>query len=139
MNNVVVTFEDGEVKSFPAGTTYYEMIKSRNLEDDVIAVVVNDKVTNLGDKPQGKITLKYVRILSINGYRMYVAGLKMLLEAATKRLFPNIEVNFCYDVPHGISISFESNKILTEADIEKIKHEMEVMSDNNMVIKKIYA
>ena len=60
MNNVYITFENGETKTFSDGVSYYDIVSAMGHEKDVIGVIVNEKITNLGDKPQGRVSIKYV-------------------------------------------------------------------------------
>ena len=138
MNSVNITFENGEVKSFPSFMTYYDIIKSQKLEKEVIGVIVNDKVSNLGDKPTGDTAIKYARLSDTNGSRMYEAGLRMLIEYAAKKILPELVVCFTYDLPHGLVVEFKTTDILSKETRQKIIQEMKKAVQDNLVIKKLY-
>ncbi len=139
MNEVFVTFENGETKSFSDGVSYYDIVKEQGLENDVIGVVVNDKVSNLGDKPQGRVAIKYVHLNQTNGYRMYVAGIKMLFEYAVKKNLPGAMVRYEYDIPHGMIARIETDKKLLNNDISKVEELMHDVVKQDVVIKKKFV
>lgn len=138
MNNVYITFENGETKTFSDGVSYYDIVSSMGLEKEVIGVIVNDKVANLGDKPQGRVSIKYVYKNSTNGRRMYEAGLKMIFECAVHDVFPNITVKYSYDCPHGLIARFITDHIVSKEDFAKIEKEVNRIVSQDEVIKKKY-
>ena len=125
MNNVYITLENGETKTFSSGTSYYDVAVSEGLENEVIGVIVNDKVSNLGDKPQGRVTIKFVRLNDTNGRRMYEACLKMIFECATKKVLPDITVRYAYDCPHGIIARFDTQRTISREEFSKIEKELD--------------
>ena len=138
MNNVYITFENGETKTFSDGMSYYDIISTEGLEKEVIGVVVNEKVTNLGDKPQGRVSIKYIRKNETNGRRMYEAGLKMMFECATHNVFPDITVKYSYDCPHGLIARFITDHAVSKEDFDKIEKEVKRITLQNEVMKKKY-
>ena len=68
---------------------------------------------------------------------MYVAGLKMIFELATKKCRPDIKVKYSYNVPNGIIANLECDNNLTDKDIELIKSNVDDIVKSNIHFEKL--
>mgnify|MGYP004532537653 CR=1 FL=1 len=137
MNNVTVTLSDGSTIDTLKNTTYYELSRNCDNADNIIGVLVGNKIVSLNDKITKNENISFIDLTNSYGDRIYIAGLKMIFEYATKKVFPGIKVNYSYNVPKGIMASLKSNKVLSEEDIKKISDKMHETVKNNIHFEKL--
>jgi uridine kinase len=73
----------------------------------------------------------------LNGYRMYIAGLKMVLEVALKNVFDhNTDLSFDHSIGHGIHVTLKNITNFKPEDLTKVKMEMQrIINANEPFIK----
>ena len=91
----------------------------------------------MDEKITKNTVIKFIDITNPYGNRMYVAGLKMVFELATKKCFPNIKVKYSYNVPNGIIANLECENSLTDKDIDLIKNKVEQIVKSNLHFEKL--
>jgi len=134
VDKVKITFSDGSCKEYPCGTTYYDISRSVENTDNVIAVKVDNEVFPLDDKVSKDETVTFLDVTSLAGYKIYQSGLKFLFLVAVSKLFPEASVHFLHSVPRGILCEVDTLN-LTSQDVSKIKGEMASLA---MQKKRIY-
>lgn len=137
MNNVTVTLSDGSTINTLKGTSYYELSRNCDNADNIIGVLVGNKIVSLNDKITKNENISFIDLTNSYGNRIYVAGLKMIFEYATKKMFPEIKVNYSYNVPKGIVASLKCDKILNKEDINKISDKMHETVKSNIRFEKL--
>ena len=136
MDTVKITFADGTVHEYSRGTTFYEMSKDFPMEN-IMAVKIDTAVYSLDTKVFEDAKPEFINTHDIIGNKIYKAGLKFLFEVALIETFPELEVSFEHSVPRGMLGVVEGNKIITQEDLQKIKHKMDEIVNENAIIQKL--
>ena len=136
MDTVKITFADGTVHEYSRGTTFYEMSKDFPMEN-IMAVKIDNEVYSLDTKVFEDTKLEFINTNDIIGNKIYKAGLKFLFEVALIETFPDLEVSFEHSVPRGMLGVVEGNKIITQEDLQKIKHRMDEIVNEDAIIQKL--
>ena len=137
MSEIHLTLPDGKKISFPKYTTYYDISKSLELPNDVLGVMVNNRITSLNDRADQNATIKFLDVCDQNGNRIYVAGLKMVFEYALKKILPTASVKFSYGLPKGIVADVEYSKEITNEEIGLIRKSMSKTVTDDKLIEKL--
>lgn len=112
-----------QVKSFPQGTTYYEIAQAFSFPG-ALAVQIKNEVEALDAKAMKSCELIFLDVTTLTGYKIYQSALKFLFYVAVQELIPDAEVDFLHSVPKGILSEIESVHNLTSEDVSKIKGKM---------------
>ena len=136
MDTVKITFADGTVHEYSRGTTFYEMSKDFPMEN-IMAVKIDNEVYSLDTKVFEDAKPEFINTNDIIGNKIYKAGLKFLFEVALIETFPELEVSFEHSVPRGMLGVVEGNKIITQEDLQKIKHRMDEIVNEDAIIQKL--
>lgn len=136
MDTVKITFADGTVHEYSRGTTFYEMSRDFPMEN-IVAVKIDNEVYSLDTKVFEDAKPEFINTNDIIGNKIYKAGLKFLFEVALIETFPELEVSFEHSVPRGMLGVVEGNKIITQEDLQKIKHRMDEIVNEDAIIQKL--
>ena len=137
MSDISITFNDGRQVLVPYNSSYYDLSLKESNSNNIIGVLIGGKVLSLDEKITKNTVIKFIDITNPYGNRMYVAGLKMVFELATKKCFPNIKVKYSYNVPNGIIANLECENSLTDKDIDLIKNKVEQIVKSNLHFEKL--
>ena len=137
MSDISITFNDGRQVLVPYNSSYYDLSLKESNSNNIIGVLIGGKVLSLDEKITKNTVIKFIDITNPYGNRMYVAGLKMVFELATKKCFPNIKVKYSYNVPNGIIANLECENSLTDKDIDLIKNKVEKIVKSNLHFEKL--
>lgn len=137
MSDISITFNDGRQVLVPYNSSYYDLSVKESNSNNIIGVLIGGKVLSLDEKITKNTVIKFIDITNPYGNRMYVAGLKMIFELATKKCFPNIKVKYSYNVPNGIIANLECENSLTDKDIDLIKNKVEQIVKSNLHFEKL--
>lgn len=138
MQEIKITFENGEIKNFPINTTIYEMAEyyQKECKADILGARINNEIVTMNTKLTKDSAIDFLDINDPYGYRMYQAALKFIFEVAAKEVFPEIEINFLHSVPKGIMAEVKGNMNIIKDDLSKIKEAMaKIISDNESIEK----
>jgi len=134
-----ITFPDGNIRSYAAGTTALEVAKSisEGLARVVLAASVNGEVRDLNRPITADSTLTFHKWDDKEGKQTYWHSSAHLLAEALEALFPGtkfgigpaIENGFYYDVDTG-------DRTLTPADFAKIEQKMIELARNKSEFKR---
>ncbi len=127
--NVKITYQN-ETKEVPINTTYLEISKLFNLKN-IIGIKINNDIISLNSKATKDQVVEFFDVNSIEGTKMYKAGLKFILEVAIKTIFKNSDIYFLHSVPGGMLGEIIYDKTLTDDDISLIKKEMANIIDGD--------
>lgn len=135
MEGIKITYNN-ETKNFNKNTTYYEISRGFNLDNNILAARSNNQILSLGDRAQQDNEIEFIDVKDINGSRIYKSGLQFAFEVALKECFPNMEINYLHSVPKGFLGEIVGDKIISEEELLTIKEKLaRIISDNTRFIK----
>lgn len=108
------------------GKTIYDLMKEQNLENEVIAVIIDNDITELSTKLKEDTKMKLIKIKDRMGAKIYRSGLKFLYITAVKELFGrNTNVELLHSLDKGIytRINLELNNTMVD-EIKAKMHEL---------------
>ena len=137
MQNINVEI-NGEIKSYPYGTTYNDIINYLNKDrvQKILAVKVNNELTPLSMKCTHDCSLKLVDVMDQDGYKMYQAALKFIFIVAVKEVNSQAKVIFEHSVPKGMLAKVE-NVLIEKIDVSKIKGKMASIIAEDIPFEKL--
>ena len=106
--------------------TIYGLMKEQNLENEVIAVIIDNDITELSTKLKEDTKMKLIKIKDRMGAKIYRSGLKFLYITAVKELFGrNTNVELLHSLDKGIytRINLELNNTMVD-EIKAKMHEL---------------
>lgn len=106
--------------------TIYDLMKEQNLENEVIAVIIDNDITELSTKLKEDTKMKLIKIKDRMGAKIYRSGLKFLYITAVKELFGrNTNVELLHSLDKGIytRINLELNNTMVD-EIKVKMHEL---------------
>ena len=106
--------------------TIYDLMKEQNLENEVIAVIIDNDITELSTKLKEDTKMKLIKISDRMGAKIYRSGLKFLYITAVKELFGrNTNVELLHSLDKGIytRINLELNNTMVD-EIKAKMHEL---------------
>lgn len=106
--------------------TIYDLMKEQNLENEVIAVILDNDITELSTKLKEDTKMKLIKIKDRMGAKIYRSGLKFLYITAVKELFGrNTNVELLHSLDKGIytRINLELNNTMVD-EIKAKMHEL---------------
>ena len=138
MQEITITFENGESKNFKENTTIYEIANyfQKKCSTDILGARINNEIVSMHTPMKKSCQITFLDINDAYGYRMYQAALKFIFEVATKEVFPDLEVNFLHSVPKGIMTEIVGNTNIIKEDLSKIKEAMVKIINDNLPIEK---
>lgn len=118
------------------GKTIYDLMKEQNLENEVIAVIIDNDITELSTKLKIDTKMKLIKIKDRMGAKIYRSGLKFLYITAVKELFGrNTNVELLHSLDKGIytRINLELNNTM----VDEIKAKMHELVKEDIRITKV--
>lgn len=116
--------------------TIYELMEEQNLENEVIAVIIDNDITELSTKLKEDAQMKLIKISDRMGAKIYRSGLKFLYITAVKELFGrNTNVELLHSLDKGIytRINLELNNTM----VDEIKSKMHELVKEDIRITKV--
>ena len=116
--------------------TIYELMEEQNLENEVIAVIIDNDITELSAKLREDTKIKLIKISDRMGAKIYRSGLKFLYITAVKELFGrNTNVELLHSLDKGIytRINLELNNTM----VDEIKAKMHELVKEDIRITKV--
>lgn len=116
--------------------TIYDLMKEQNLENEVIAVIIDNEITELSTKLKIDTKMKLIKIKDRMGAKIYRSGLKFLYITAVKELFGrNTNVELLHSLDKGIytRINLELNNTM----VDEIKAKMHELVKEDIRITKV--
>ena len=116
--------------------TIYDLMKEQNLENEVIAVIIDNDITELSTKLKEDTKMKLIKIKDRMGAKIYRSGLKFLYITAVKELFGrNTNVELLHSLDKGIytRINLELNNTM----VDEIKAKMHELVSKDIRITKV--
>lgn len=133
---IIVKFEDGREIAVPYRTTAIDAVKmvEDNVED-ILALTVNNEVKFQKYELVRDSEIRFVKIDSADGYRVYSKSLKMVLYMAITELYGPQKVDFQATINRNQYFIMPDLK-LTDKKIVDIKAKMQDIIDSNYPIEK---
>ncbi|MEX2104836.1 MAG: TGS domain-containing protein, partial [Bacilli bacterium] len=131
---VNVTFPDGAVKGYDAGTTIEDVAQSISpgLRKKAIAGKLNGNVVDLNRTIEEDSSIEIITLDQPEGLGVLRHSTAHLLAQAVKRLYPNAKFGVGPVIEDGFYYDIEMDDKLTPEDLSKIEAEM------NRVVKADY-
>ena len=137
---IKITFPDGSVREYENGVTGFQIAESisTRLAQDVIAVQVNDSVTEINRPITQDATIKLFKWDDAEGKHAFWHTSAHLMAEALQELYPGIqfgigpaiENGFYYDVDPGTAVIKESDFATIEAKV------MEIVARKEQVVRQ---
>ncbi len=138
MSLVTITYNNEKTIDVEKGTTLFELSKTVApiLDLKIVGAEINNEVVSLETMITKSITVNFIDMNSINGYRINKNGLAFVLEVALKEAFDKkFEVIYNHSIGNGLHMTIEGEDKFTLQDAKTLKKEMNTIIKND---EKIY-
>ncbi|ACT03404.1 threonine--tRNA ligase [Paenibacillus sp. JDR-2] len=138
--SIQVTFPDGAVREYAAGTTIEEVAGSISpgLRKNAIAGKINGKVVDVYSPIESDAAIEIVTVESADGLEVYRHSTAHLMAQAIKRLYGNANVKLGIGpvIEDGFYYDIDMEQSLTPEDLTKIEKEMQRIVNENLDIRR---
>lgn len=138
--SIKVTFPDGAVREYAAGTTIEEVAGSISpgLRKNAIAGKINGKVVDVYSPIESDAAIEIVTVESADGLEVYRHSTAHLMAQAIKRLYGNANVKLGIGpvIEDGFYYDIDMDQSLTPEDLTKIEKEMQRIVNENLDIRR---
>ncbi|GMK46510.1 threonine--tRNA ligase [Paenibacillus glycanilyticus] len=138
--SIKVTFPDGAVREYAAGTTIEEVAGSISpgLRKNAIAGKINGKVVDVYSPIESDAAIEIVTVDSADGLEVYRHSTAHLMAQAIKRLYGNANVKLGIGpvIEDGFYYDIDMDQSLTPEDLTKIEKEMQRIVNENFDIRR---
>lgn len=138
MENITLTFPDGNSKEFAKGITAFEVAKSisNRLADDTLAVKINDSVKELYTKLESDSKINFLTFEDSKGKEVYWHSTSHLMAHAVQSIYPEAKFGVGPAIENGFYYDIDINSKLTEDDLKKIEDKMMELSKQQNVFER---
>ncbi|GKU80284.1 threonine--tRNA ligase [Paenibacillus sp. L3-i20] len=139
--NVKVTFPDGAVREYAAGTTIEEVAGSisSGLKKNAIAGKIDGKVVDVYTPIDADAAIEIVTVDSADGLEVYRHSTAHLLAQAIKRIYGNVKLGIGPVIEDGFYYDIDMEQSLTPEDLTAIEKEMTKITNENLEIRRRVA
>ncbi|GLX65865.1 threonine--tRNA ligase [Paenibacillus glycanilyticus] len=138
--SIKVTFPDGAIREYAAGTTIEEVAGSISpgLRKNAIAGKINGKVVDVYAPIEADSSIEIVTVESADGLEVYRHSTAHLMAQAIKRLYGNANVKLGIGpvIEDGFYYDIDMDQSLTPEDLTKIEKEMQRIISENLDIRR---
>ncbi|MFF2480706.1 threonine--tRNA ligase [Paenibacillus sp. NPDC058071] len=138
--SIQVTFPDGAVREYAAGTTIEEVAGSISpgLRKNAIAGKLDGKVVDVYTPIEADAAIEIVTVESAEGLEVYRHSTAHLLAQAIKRLYAdaNVKLGIGPVIEDGFYYDIDMDYSLTPEDLVKIEKEMDRIIQQNLDIRR---
>jgi threonyl-tRNA synthetase len=137
--NISITLPDGSVLKKPAGITPAEVAASigKRLARDAVAARVDGVLVDLGVRLEQDAGLHIVTADSAEGLEIMRHSVSHIMAAAVGRLFREAKFGIGPAIEEGFYYDFDVAGALTNADIERIDHEMALIVQEELPFERV--
>jgi len=123
---IKITFPDGNIREYSAGTTPYQIAESISprLAQDILAATVNGKVTDVNLPINEDAAVKFHKWEDEEAKRTFWHTSSHLMAAALEELYPGIKFGIGPSIESGFYYDVDSPEPITEGDLKKIEDKM---------------
>ena len=127
---IKITFPDGNVKEFAAGTTAYQVAESISprLAADCLAASVNDQTVDMSHSIDADATIKFYKWDDAEGKHAFWHTSSHLLAEALQSLYPGIKFGIGPAIDNGFYYDVDSPTPITEGDLATIEKKMQELA-----------
>lgn len=131
---------EGEIKEYPAGTTYGEIATEyqSRYEDDILLVLFNHKLRELGKRVKKDGTLEFITARQEPGKKTYRRCVSLLMQKAVDSLYgkDGVSVQIRHSLGQGYYCVLKGNTRPVSELVLPIKIEMMRLVDEDIPIEK---
>lgn len=126
MSQVNITFPDGSVKDFAAGTTGYEIARaiSPRLAKDAVVVRVDGQLRDLSYPIPKDAQVEILTFNDADGKQVFWHSSSHIMAQAVEELFPGTKLAIGPPIAEGWYYDFDVEKPFTPEDLERIEKKM---------------
>ncbi len=123
---IQITFPDGSIREFPAGTTAYQIAESISprLAQDILAATVNGKTVDTTLPITEDAAIKLLKWDDDEAKLTFWHTSSHLLAAALEELYPGIRFGIGPSIENGFYYDVDSPTPITEGDLPRIEAKM---------------
>lgn len=138
MENITLTFPDGNSKEFVKGITAFEVAKSisNRLADETLAVEINGTVKELYTKLESDASIKFLTFEESKGKEVYWHSTSHLMAHAVQSIYLEAKFGVGPAIENGFYYDIDINSKLTEDDLKKIEEKMVELSKQQNVFER---
>ena len=142
MDEIKITFNNGEIATYPKGIGLFELSKyyQGNMSSKIIGAKIDNTYHRLDDKVLHDCKIDFIDYNDIDGYGIFKSGLKFVLYVAIKELYGNkTDVFFINSIDKGMYVKITDNIKLNEKIVADIKEKMQEIIDLDFPISMQYV
>ncbi len=142
MPEITITFPDGARKSYEAGITGREIAAkiSKSLEKRTVAMALDGKLADLGDKIQADATIKFLKREDPECLELIRHDCAHVLAEAVQELWPDTKVTIGPVIEDGFYYDFDKAEPFHPDDLPRIEARMkEVIARNKPFTKQLWS
>lgn len=136
-----VTFENGETKRYPKGTTFLEIAREqqKQYENDIVLVIQDRKLMELQKKLEKDCTVRFITTGDDIGHKTYKRSMSLML---VKAVFDTAghdrirKVRIHYSVDQGYYCTIDGDICLNEEFLKQVEKTMKKIVNQNLPIEK---
>ena len=139
-NTIKVTWNDLSTREYPVGTRLFEIAADfqKQMEHPIIGAKIDNEVVELTMPLRKDETITFFDCLDLSGYKMYQAGLKIVMVQSLRELFgASTKVVFEHSIDKGIMCTINNGKPIGATEAEAIKKRMQELIAADLPIKKL--
>jgi threonyl-tRNA synthetase len=133
MDNIKVTFPDGNSKEFEKGITAIKIAESisSRLADDTLAVELDGIVKDLNAPINSDASINFLKFEDEKGKEVYWHSTSHLMAHAIQQIYPEAKFGVGPAIESGFYYDIDINSSLTEPDLRAIENKMTELSKAN--------
>jgi threonyl-tRNA synthetase len=133
MDNIKVTFPDGNSKEFEKGTTAIKIAESisSRLADDTLAVELDGIVKDLNAPINSDASINFLKFEDEKGKEVYWHSTSHLMAHAIQQIYPEAKFGVGPAIESGFYYDVDINSGLTEPDLRAIENKMMELAKAN--------
>ena len=138
MENIIITFDNGEKREYPKGVKLSEIINDikKNYKFEIISAKFKNQIISYDDALMKSGNLELFDITTSQGNKIYERGLIYLFETCTLRVLgKDTKIKIRHPIDKGIFC--EIDKKVTEKDVEKIKELMKAKVKQSLPFEQL--
>ena len=142
MENIKITFPDGNSKEYDKGITAIKIAESisSRLADDTLAIELNGVVKDLNSLINTNASIKFLTFEDDKGKEVYWHSTSHLMAHAIQEIYPEAKFGVGPAIESGFYYDIDINSNLAEPDLIAIENKMtELSKANNVFIRQDLA
>jgi threonyl-tRNA synthetase len=138
MSDIQIKLPDGEIKTFPKGTTIGTILKSLRTGDNIIGAKLGGRLVDFWCEVNSDSDLEPVSLDSRGGLDLIRHTAAHVMAEAVQDLFPGVKVTIGPVIENGFYYDFDYSEVFKPEDLEKIEGRMrEIVKENIPLVRKI--